>query len=292
TAAVFAISGLPPFSGFFSKDAILYQAFLSSTGGPVLWFVGLVTALLTAFYMFRLWYLAFFGASRDKAETGAHHAHEPHESPWIMLLPLVLLAVLSVAGGWMGIPQALGGSDRFSHFLEPVVAARGHSFEEVRILLNVQGPAAAAESSTPQAPAKPEGTPGQERLFSLLSVAMALVGWFFADLFYRRRPGLPVQLAERARGAYSLLINKYWVDEIYSRLIVVPLLFLSRIVLWNVVDRGVIDGGGQIAAGGARGLGSLVQRVQSGNIRSYAGWLALGAAALLLVTYFGFALHL
>src|SRR6202167_5281681 len=92
SAGVFAISGIPPFSGFFSKDAILYQAFLSPTAGPILWFVGLVSVLLTALYMFRLWYLTFFGASR--AETG--HDHHPHESPWVMLVPLILLAVLSV----------------------------------------------------------------------------------------------------------------------------------------------------------------------------------------------------
>ena len=115
SAAVFAISGIPPFSGFFSKDAILYQAFLSPTAGPILWFVGLVTALLTAFYMFRLWYLTFFGETAGR--TDAH----PHESPWSMLVPLILLAVLALAGGWIGIPKALGGSDQFAHFLDPVV---------------------------------------------------------------------------------------------------------------------------------------------------------------------------
>src|SRR5271155_2949873 len=116
SAGVFAISGLPPLAAFFSKDAILYQAFLSPTAGPILWFVGLVTALLTAFYMFRLWYLTFFGESRT------HDAH-PHESPWVMLGPLVILGVLALAGGWIGIPKALGGGDQFAHFLEPVVNA-------------------------------------------------------------------------------------------------------------------------------------------------------------------------
>jgi NADH-quinone oxidoreductase subunit L len=258
SAGVFAISGIPPFSGFFSKDAILYAAFLSPTAGPILWFVGLVTVLLTAFYMFRLWYLTFFG------EIRTHDAH-PHESPWSMLTPLILLAVLAVAGGWIGIPKALGGGDQFARFLEPVV-----------------GTTSAAQA----------GTEGQERMFSLISVVMAGIGWFFADLLYRRKPGLADRLVERIQGLYSLLVHKYWIDQIYTGLIVTPLLFFTRYLLWGVADRGVVDGGGSLAAYGVRGVGALVQRVQSGNIRSYAGWLALGAAALLLITYFGFSMQL
>jgi NADH-quinone oxidoreductase subunit L len=259
SAGVFAISGIPPFSGFFSKDAILYQAFLSPTAGPILWFVGLVTALLTAFYMFRLWYLTFFG------ELRSHDAH-PHESPWSMLAPVVLLAVLALAGGWIGIPKALGGGDQFAHFLDPVVNAAPQSV--------------------------PAGTEGQERLFSLLSVVMAAIGWFFADLLYRRKPGLADSLVERISGVYGLLVHKYWIDQIYTGLIVTPLLFVTRHLLWGVADRGVVDGGVGLAAYGVRGVGAVVQRVQSGNIRSYAGWLALGAAALLLITYFGFSMQL
>jgi NADH-quinone oxidoreductase subunit L len=259
SAGVFAIAGLPPFSGFFSKDAILYQAFLSPTAGPILWFVGLVTALLTAFYMFRLWYLTFFGESRS------HDVH-PHESPWPMWVPLAILAVLALAGGWIGIPKALGGGDHFAKFLDPVVKAS--------VLVT------------------PEGSVNQERLFSLLSVVMALTGWFVADLLYRRKPGMADRLVERASGLYGLLVNKYWIDQVYNAIIVAPLLFASRYLLWGAFDRGLVNGGGSMAAGSVRGLGALVQRVQSGNIRSYAGWLALGAAALLLITYLGFSMHL
>jgi NADH-quinone oxidoreductase subunit L len=259
SAAVFAISGLPPFSGFFSKDAILYQAFLSPTAGPILWFVGIVTASLTAFYMFRLWYLTFFGETRSK------DAH-PHEPPWSMLTPLIILGVLAVAGGWIGIPKALGGGDQFAHFLDPVVHVAGQS--------------------------TPTGSENQERIFSLVSVAMAAIGWFFADLLYRRKPGLADRLVERVSGVYGLLVHKYWIDQIYSWFIVTPLLFVTRYLLWGVADRGIVDGGGSVAAGSVRGLGALVQRVQSGNIRSYAGWLALGAGALLLITYFGFSMQL
>jgi NADH-quinone oxidoreductase subunit L len=259
SAGVFAISGLPPFSGFFSKDAILYQAFLSPTAGPILWFVGLVTAGLTAFYMFRLWYLTFFGESRS------HDVH-PHESPWPMWVPLAILAFLALAGGWIGIPAALGGGDQFAKFLEPVVKSS--------VLVT------------------PEGTANQERLFSVLSVVMALIGWFVADLLYRRKPGMADSIVARIRGLYALLVNKYWIDQVYNAVIVTPLLFASRYLLWGAFDRGLVNGGGSMAAGGVRGLGALVQRVQSGNIRSYAGWLALGAAALLLLTYFGFSMHL
>src|ERR1700723_2927536 len=163
SCGVFAISGIPPFSGFFSKDEILYRAFLSPTAGPILWFVGLFTALLTAFYMFRLWYLTFFGDLRT------HDAH-PHESPWTMLGPLVILGVLALAGGWIGIPKALGGGDQFAHFLEPVVS-----------------------TGAPQL----NGTENQERLFSVMSVAMGLIGWFMAGLLYRRKPGMADRLAER-----------------------------------------------------------------------------------------------
>jgi NADH-quinone oxidoreductase subunit L len=259
SAGVFAIAGLPPFSGFFSKDAILYQAFLSPTAGPLLWFVGLVTVLLTAFYMFRLWYLTFFGEFRS---PDIH----PHESPWVMLAPLVILAILALAGGWIGIPQALGGADQFAKFLDPVVKDSA--------LVN------------------PEGSLNQERLFTVLSVVMALIGWFVADLLYRRKPGMADRLVERISGLYGLLVNKYWIDQVYNAVIVAPLLFASRYLLWGAFDRGLVNGGGSMAAGSVRGLGALVQRVQSGNIRSYAGWLALGAAALLLITYFGFSMHL
>ena len=259
TAGVFAIAGLPPLSGFFSKDAILYQTFLSPTAGPILWTVGVLTALLTSLYMFRLWYLTFFGKSR-----GEHH---PHESPWVMLTPLVLLAVLAVAGGWIGIPQALGGGDQFARFLEPVVSA------------------GALTQPT-------SGTVSQERLFTVISVAMALIGLFFADLMYRRKPGMANELAERAGGAYRLLVNKYWIDQLYHAIVIVPLMFVTRYLLSGLIDRGLVDGGGLAAAGSVRGVGALVQRVQSGNIRSYAGWLAVGAAALLAITYFGFSMHL
>ncbi|HUX45830.1 MAG TPA: NADH-quinone oxidoreductase subunit L [Terracidiphilus sp.] len=257
TAAVFAISGAPPFSGFFSKDAILYSAFLQGPSGKLLWFVGVVTALLTAFYMFRLWYMTFFGESRS---PDAH----PHESPWTMLVPLVLLALLSVGGGWVGI-------GRFSEYLAPSTGSR------------------LAEG----------GSPGLEIGLTALAVLVALLGWFLADRMYRQRPEAPAKLAAEYPAGYKLLLHKYFVDEIYSYLIVKPLLFFSRFFLEWVVDFAILGGAVWLMGGTATLGGAVLQRWQSGNLRSYAAWLALGAAGLLLFVLVpwttlltGFGLHL
>ncbi len=283
TAAVLAISGIPPFAGFFSKDEILYQAFITPNGGRIFWAVGLLTAGLTSFYMFRLWYMTFFGERRTAAAAhedelaAVHarsdtkltveaepHAHAVHESPWIMLGPLAILAILSVVGGFMGWPEALGGSNWFGHFLEPAVAA-AH-------------PAAGGDSHL-------------ELLLALTSTAVAFLGWLFAHILYYAKPGLPARMAQSLHSVYSLIRNKYWVDEIYGALIVTPVLFIARWILGVLIDRAVIDGGTLTAGYTAQGLGALVARIQSGNIRSYAGWLAFFAAVLLVLSYFGLTTH-
>jgi len=240
TAAVFAISGFFPFAGFFSKDAILYAAFLQGTSGKLLWFVGVVTAVLTAFYMFRLWYLTFMGESRN------HDVH-PHESPWSMLGPLVILALLSVGGGWIGI-------ERFNAYLAPSVGEH------------------MAEGGSTQL----------EIMLSVLAVAVALIGWFIADRLYRQKPESPAQLAAAFPAGYKLLFNKYFVDEFYGWTVVKPLLAFSKYLLEWVVDVAVLGGLAWLLAGTAMLSGAILQRWQSGNLRSYAAWLALGAAALLL----------
>ena len=240
TAAVFAIAGFFPFAGFFSKDAILYAAFLQGTGGKALWFFGLVTALMTSFYMFRLWYLTFLGESRNR------DAH-PHESPWSMLAPLVLLAVLSVCGGWIGI-------ERFGAFLAPSVGE-----------IPSTGGSASLEIS-----------------LSVLAVLVALAGWWVADRFYRRQPDAPARLAAAMPHGYKLVLNKYFVDEIYGFTIVKPLLAFSKFILGWVVDVALVGGAAWLLAGVAQFMGAILQRWQSGNLRSYAAWLALGAAAVLL----------
>ena len=240
TAAVFAIAGFFPFAGFFSKDAILYAAFQQGTWGKALWFVGLVTALLTAIYMFRLWYMTFFG------ETRSHNAH-PHESPVSMLIPLVILGILSVCGGWIGI-------ERFSEYLAPAVGPRI---------------AAGAGDHT-------------ELWLSILAVLVALEGWLIADKYYRRKPERPAQLVAKMPDVYSLVANKYYVDELYGATFVRPLLAGSRILLGWVVDTGILGGAAWLLGGTATFGGAILQRWQSGNLRSYAAWLAAGAAAVLI----------
>jgi NADH-quinone oxidoreductase subunit L len=299
TAGVFAIAGVPPLAGFFSKDEILYQTYLRGGAlGYTLWFVGLVTAGITSFYMFRLWFKTFFGAPRfdeaalshghaahgdhdeDLAPVHAHrdthatmvaepehdsgqtaHSHGVHESPAVMWVPLAILAVLSFIGGWVGVPLALGGHNEMEHFLGPVF----HPVEHV------------AEHITSR---------GAEPLLATISVLAAAIGFYFAYVLYYRKPGTAAAFAERYKGLYNLLDHKYWVDEIYGRLIVSPLLMFSRIVLGGLVDGLVVQGTGATLAGGTRGLGWLVRRMQSGNIRSYAGWLALGAAVVIAIVLF------
>ncbi len=300
TAGVIAISGLPPFAGFFSKDEILAEVFRSPSLGPVLghilWFVGFITAFMTSFYMFRLWYLTFFGTYRGGHETDAaghghdshHHAGQPHESPWVMLTPLVILAILSLVGGWVGVPEVLHGHDEIGHFLSPVVHGQALSFEQA----TVANTAGTLQQLPAESAAAAPADSGTELVLSGLSVLAGILGLFLADLLYRRKPELPAKFAAKIRGIYWLVENKYWVDEIYSGFIVKPLLFVSKYALWVFFDRGLVDGAGAGIGGINVGLGSLVRRIQSGNIRSYAGWLAFGAAALLLITYFGLGSHL
>lgn len=240
TVGVLAIAGFFPFAGFFSKDAILFAAFQQGAGGKALWFVGLVTALLTSFYMFRLWYLAFLGKPRSES------AHL-HSTPWSMLAPLVILALLSIAGGWIGI-------ERFAAFLAPSVGAR----------------AVAA------------GSAHLELILSLVAVAVALEGWLIADKLYRRKPERATQWAAALPGSYKLLANKYFVDEFYGATVVKPLLGASKYFLEWVVDIGLLGGMAWLLAGIATLSGTILQRWQSGNLRSYAAWLAAGAAAVLL----------
>jgi NADH-quinone oxidoreductase subunit L len=303
TAAVLAISGVPPFAGFVSKDEILYQAFLSPNGGKIFWAVGLLTAGLTSFYMFRLWYMTFFGERRTpeaahEEDYGAPvharsdtkltleaepHAHPVHESPWVMLAPLVILAILSVVGGFMGWPEGLGGSNWFSHFLEPAVKTVHMSYEQTSVAI------ATGAANAPNA--SPAGNKQLELTLAAVSTLVAFLGWLFAHILYYAKPALPARLADNLRAVYALVKNKYWVDEIYGALIVTPVLFIARWVLGVLVDRVVIDGGTLTAGYSAQGLGALVARIQSGNIRSYAGWLALFAAVLLAISYFGWTTH-
>ena len=191
--ATLAIAGIPPLAGFFSKDEILWRSWLAN---PILWVIGFVTALMTAFYMFRLVYLTFWSPSR------VDHAveHHIHESPKSMTVPLIVLAFFSITAGWLGWPASLGGSNRFEKFLEPVFAREA----EVAI------------AETPPPPAGEEHR-GVEFGLMFLSVAAAGVGWGMASRAYRRaEKGYPEPIASAAPPVYDLLYNKYYVDEAYD----------------------------------------------------------------------------
>jgi NADH-quinone oxidoreductase subunit L len=285
TMATFAISGFPPFAGFFSKDAILWRAYSSPYGSWVYWAIGLFTAFLTAFYMFRLWFLTFFGKYRGAEEVHSHAEASGHganlggeehghggirESPPIMLAPLVILAVLSVVGGWIGWPTALGGSNYFDKFLEPAlhVTAPGASAGEV------------SESAQTQATEHSEQG-GKEVIFSTISVVAAGFGLMLAWLLYHRRPELPPRIADRLNGLYHAVVNKYYVDEFYAAIFVKPLIEGSSRILWQGVDQGLIDSSINSSADSAREFSDAARHMQSGNLRSYAGWIAAGAAVVI-----------
>ena len=243
--AVLAIGGFFPFAGFFSKDAILYAGFVQGTSGKVYWLVGLVTALLTSFYMFRLWYLTFWGEPRSES-------HQPHHAtPFSMLSVLSILAVLATVGGWIGIGPGLG---RLGAFLAPVTGAQ------------------AAES----------GSASLEWMLSGVAVAVAALGWVIAYRIYSHGTERAEKLAATYAGPHKVLLNKYYVDEFYGATIVKPLLAVSTYILDWIVDKAIIGGAAWLLGGIAKFAGALLQRWQSGNIRSYAAWLAAGAAALLL----------
>ncbi len=285
TVATLAIMGLPPFSGFFSKDEILWQALTSAHGGFLLWLTGFVTAGITAFYMMRLLFLTFFGESRRKQalagekgveyETHGHHdVHAVHESPWLITVPLVILAFFSIIAGFVGLPESLGGADRFAEFLSPVLGHR-------------------------------EATGGNGLLeygLMLASVAVVLAGAGLAYLFYVRKPELPRLLAEKLHKPYRLVLHKFYIDELYGAIFVSGTRALSRglaffdkyavDLLVNLTglalrtqarmagwfDGTFVDGAVNLIADSTLAAGDRVRRVQTGRVQVYllALFLVLG----------------
>ena len=200
--ATLAIAGIPPFAGFFSKDAILWQAW-SSEGGAyrLLWLIGYVTALMTAFYMFRLMFLTFHGRPRMSHEV----EHHIHESPKSMTVPLIILAGGAIMAGWLGWPHSLGGSDRFTKFLEPVFAREA-------TVIAAESPGQLAAGANEE-----EHTSGTEYLLMFLSVGAAVAGWGMAWKAYRDADkGYVEPIAASTPTGYKVLLNKYYVDEGYD----------------------------------------------------------------------------
>ena len=281
-----AIAGIFPLAGFFSKDEVLWRTFANDVGHgdlftKILWGVAMFTALLTAFYMFRLVFVTFFGASRVPQET----AHHVHEAPRSMTVPLMILAVLSVVGGWVGIPVVLGGGNRFEHFLAPVFAS------------HVELGAA-------------EHAHSLEIGLMVFSVGVAVFAIWLAYYFYIRHTEIPEQIVYRLPGVHRLLYNKYYVDEIYDAVFVEgPVLgkglatALGRFDL-KVIDETGVDGTAWltrsisrlsiwwdtwIVDGAVNLLGWLVwtlnwpaRVLQTGMVQRYALWMATGIVLFLL----------
>ncbi len=274
TVATFAIAGFWPLAGFFSKDEILWMAYSSPHGSWVFWLIGVITAFITSFYMFRLWFMTFFGDYRgasahdghaSRAGAPAPHGHEhghgePHESPWVMLGPLVILAVLSFVGGWVGIHH------NFENFLAPVFhgAGRGRA-----VLLTGEEAAKIFEMEH------------LEWSFTGISVAAALLGLLLAWQLYMKRPQLPQRIAASLGGIYRAVADKYYIDELYAVLFVKPVVDGSTTILWHGVDQEVIDATVNNSASAARHVSDNVRHMQSGNLRSYAGWVAAGGAVVI-----------
>ena len=283
--ATLAIAGIPPFAGFFSKDEILGKTFEHS---PALWGIGFLTAGMTAFYMFRLVNMTFFGASRVPHDV----EHHIHESPRTMTVPLMILAALSVVGGWIGWPASLGGSNRFEHFLDPVIARHGAEHVEAAA---VHGGAI-------------------EYALMLASVLIALAGIWLARLFYIQRTDLPGKLASSFSGLYQLVYRKYYMDEVYDALFVNRakdlgttlalfdakvidglgvdgtgwlMRFTSRVSIWW--DTWIVDGLVNLAARMVWLFSYPVRMVQTGLVSSYALLIVFGV--LVVLGYYGYLLR-
>lgn len=246
--AAMAISGIPPLSGFFSKDEILWYSYANI--GFIFWLIGVLTALMTAFYMFRLHFLTFNGKQRfDEKKT------HPHESPKVMTIPLIVLAVLSAIGGFVGIPEIFSGEhgNVFHSWLSPV-------FKSANLKLEFFG----------------SHTHFEEYLLMALSVACALGGIFAARKIYIQNPDIAKKLSLRFKNIYRILFNKYYVDEVYDSLVVNPIVNSSRRFLWKIFDSKIIDGFINGLAKSIENISSFIRKIQTGVVQSYAIVMMIG----------------
>ena len=320
--ATIAIAGIPPLAGFFSKDEILANAF---SHHKLIWILGVITAGMTAFYMFRLYYMTFHGTYRgahvqgieesepkhaghdlipshphldqgdahaDKAHGHHAHSHDPHESPWSMTGVLSVLALLSIIGGWVGWPAAIGGPHPtlFQRWLAPV-------------LLPIEGAAFHFH----------EAPHSVEWILMAVSIGVAVLGWFFARRFYALDAhwATPTRLAGKYARIHRLLENKWWVDELYNKTVIAGTLAFSRALWWfdtwivdgivngtrhltvfgfahgsSLFDKYVVDGIVNGVAATAKGGSMMLRRAQSGLVQNYA--LVMGGGIVLIAMVYLF----
>lgn len=295
-----AICGIPIFAGFFSKDEILYRTYAAKGIGDwnlYLWVVGLITAVMTAIYMTRLMIMTFWGKERfdHEIEGQENHGHDdhghhgefkPHESPWVMTLPLIILAFLSTVGGLVGVPYALSGGaipNVFEHTIEPVVTKAEHKAiphgEEKK---EVKHFFASETKTTEHAEEHNPEEISTERLLAGLSVVLVTIGIIIGFVGFKSNP---------LRQMPKLLENKWYIDEIYNKFIIDPLTNLSRVGLWKGFDLGFIDGAVNGIGSFVSEFGQIIRRIQVGFVRSYAAIILFGALIVIgYFVYYGFKL--
>jgi len=305
-----AIAGVPLLSGFFSKDEILFRTFTANNPYRLLlWGIGMVTSLLTATYMFRLVFLAFHGERRAGSRASAHpeaeepaaqaghaphgshhdghgHGHAPHDAPPSMAIPLIVLAIGSIVAGYVGVPHAIGGNNRIERFLEPSfeVSDAGQKLE-AGAAQAAEGrgqvrPVAAQETHPTDAEAA-GGDESTELKLMALSSGVAVAGILIAGYFWLRNRAAAETMSKRLHGVYTLLLHKYYVDEVYDAAIVQPIKLLSTGGLWKGADAGVIDGAVNGVGQVVRATSGVMRRAQTGSVRTYAASLFLGVALIL-----------
>jgi NADH-quinone oxidoreductase subunit L len=246
--ASLSIAGIPGLAGFFSKDEILWLAYNYGTIGKIVWLMGTAVAALTAFYSFRIIFLAFHGKFRGTHEQ----EHHLHESPKVMTIPLTILAIGAVSAGWIGIPSALGGGNWIAHFFEPVL---GH----------------------PHITA----THMEEYMVMGISITAAIAGILISWIFYSLKPEIPKNLAEKFKGIYTMLWNKYYVDELYDLIIVRPTRWTANTVFGAITDGKIIEGIVNGVPAVIRNLGERFRKMQTGQLQHYAISMAIGLFVIL-----------
>jgi NADH-quinone oxidoreductase subunit L len=291
-----AIAGVPGLAGFFSKDEILFETF--AHGHTILWTIGILTSLLTATYMFRLVFLTFHGERRHEAPAAEHpqeeeptahplpqphsshqlhpsHPSHMHDAPPAMALALVVLALGSVLAGYLGVPQALGGGNAIGSWLAPSFSARSVT------TLAAGQVAEAGQEAGGVGETVGEGARGLELSLMVVSSIVALVGIGLAAFIWLKRREIADRMAAAFPGLYRLLLNKYYVDEVYDATLVQPIRIVSQDGLWRGVDVHIIDGAVNGTASIVEGSSSLLRRLQSGSVRAYAGSLFIGVVLIL-----------
>lgn len=253
-----AIAGIPPFAGFFSKDEILFEAL--TKGNLLFWVIGAVAAFMTAFYMFRLVFMTFHG----KCRVDEHVVNHIHESPNNMVIPLIVLAGLSVMGGFVGLP----GLSMINKFLEPAIAGHGH---ELAIAVANGGHSIVQMKKV--------------FLMMIVSTGIAAAGILLAYLMYIKKPELPGKLSRSFRLIYKLIFNKFYIDEIYDVIFVYPTKKLSMF-LWKGFDVILIDGMVNGAAKLVELNGRILKIIHTGYVRNYAFLIVFGSVMIILFTIF------